>query len=422
MRKPNRGLTASSPAGDAVGVPRAREAASWRDWSIVLACLVCQTGMGVGGYVLPVFLKPVTADLGWSRADFALANPIMSTAVALVGPLVGYLSDRRGARPVLVAGSLGMSAALLGAGRMDRPVELYAVALALGLAVACLGDLPTGAAIAGRFRQRRGVALALVYIGSNIGGASVALVATLLAAGSSWRHAFTLVGAVLWVLLLPAALSLPRTSPRRPGSTRAEQAEPGEGLTLAGVMRQRDFWLLFWALLVFYFYRLGINVHLVAHLSDLGYSSLEAAGGLSLTLALGIAGKLLAGALADRLGTRVAVIGNFSLIALASALLLTPHLAGATPAFLVLHGFATAAEDVVVPLVIGQRFSARSLGRIYGVLLLTLIPGGAIGPILAGRLFDTTGSYAPVFAIFLAGNLTAVAALAAVRTNRAVAD
>jgi MFS family permease len=376
--------------------------------------------MGIGGYVLPVFLKPVTTDLGWSRTEFALANPIMSTVVALAGPMVGWLSERRGARSVLVAGSLGMSAALLGAGRMIRPADLYAVALLLGLSVACLGDLPTGAAVAGRFRMRRGFALALVYIGSNIGGALVAVVATLLAAGSSWRHAFTLLGALLWIVLLPAALSLPRARASAPEGS-SDGTDPREGdLTLGSAMRQRDFWLLFWVLFVFYFYRLGVNVHLVAYLSDLGYSSLEAAGGLSFTLALGIAGKLSAGALADRVGARAAVLGNFAIIAVASALLLAPNLAGAVPAFLVLHGFATAAEDVVVPLVIGQRFGTRNLARIYGILLLTLIPGGAIGPVLAGSLFDTTGSYAPVFALFLAGNLTAVAALAAVRVRRTV--
>ena len=77
---------------------------SQRDWVLVLACLGCQIGMGAGGYIFPVFLKPVTDDLGWSRTAYALANPIMSTSVALVGPLAGWLADRRGPRPVLVAG------------------------------------------------------------------------------------------------------------------------------------------------------------------------------------------------------------------------------------------------------------------------------------------------------------------------------
>ena len=116
-----------------------------------------------------------------------------------------------------------------------------------------------------------------------------------------------------------------------------------------------------------------------------------------------------------RLGARPAVIGNFTLIAVASLLLLIPTTRGAVPVFLVLHGFATAAEDVVIPLIVAQRFGSEHLGRVYGLLLLALVPGGALGPIVAGRVFDLTGSYAPVFTAFALANLTAVAALALVR-------
>lgn len=381
-----------------------------KDWGVVLACLGCQIGMGVGGYIFPVFLKPVTDDLGWSRTTYALANPIMSTSVALVGPLVGWLADRRGPRPVLVAGSLLMSAALVAAGRMETAAQFYAIALAIGVAVACLGDLPTGAAIAGRFRQGRGLALGMVYIGSNIGGTLVPLVGMALASGTSWRTAFTGIGGVLWILLLPLALSVGRP----PTIATTDTDDEGADFSWREAFRQRDFWLLFWVLFAFYLYRLGLNTHLVAFLSDLGYSQLSAAGGFSLMLALGIAGKLLAGALADRLGARPAVIGNFTLIAVASFLLLVPTAPGAMMLFLVLHGFATAAEDVVIPLIVAKRFGSRHLGRVYGLLLLALVPGGVLGPIVAGRVFDLTGNYTPVFIAFALANVTAVAALALV--------
>lgn len=381
-----------------------------RDWGIVLACLACQIGMGAGGYIFPVFLTPVVDTLGWSRTEYALATPIMSTTVALVGPLVGWVADRRGPRPVLVLGSLLMSVALLGAGGMQTPWQFYLVALGVGVAVACLGDLPTGAAIAARFRDGRGLALGLVYIGSNIGGALVPLAGALLAAGTSWRTAFVVIGGLLWLLLLPAARSVGRAAPAP-----ATAAEPDDGVDWRALVRQRDFWLLFWALFAFYLYRLGLNTHLVAFLGDLGYSQLAAAGGFSLMLALGIAGKLVAGAVADRLGARAAVLGNFALIALASLLLLAPSLPAAMPAFLVVHGAATAAEDVVVPLLVAQRFGSAMLGRVYGLLLLALVPGGILGPLLAGRVFDASGSYAPVFAAFAVANLTAVVALACVR-------
>lgn len=386
---------------------------SWRDWWVVAACLGCQIGMGVGGYVFPVFLKPVVDDLGWSRTDYALANPIMSTTVALVGPLVGWMSDRRGPRGVLVAGSLVMSAALVLAGRMESPAQFYGIALLVGIGVACLGDLPTGSAVASRFRDGRGLALGIVYIGSSIGGGLVPLVAIALATGGSWRAGFGGIGAVLWLLLLPLALSVGRVAPRDGAPERARDALPP--FAWPELMRTRDFWLLFWALFAFYLYRLGMNTHLVAFLGDLGYSSLEAAGSFSFTLALGIAGKLGAGLIADRLGARRAVVGSFALIALASALLLAAAVRGAMPLFLTLHGVATAAEDVVVPLLVAQRFGLENLGRVYGLLLLALVPGGALGPVLAGAVFDATGSYRGVFAVFVATNVLAVLALAAVR-------
>jgi MFS family permease len=324
------------------------------------------------------------------------------------------MSDRRGPRLVLTAGGTLMGLALFVAGGMETQLHFYLAAVLVGTAVACLGDLPTGAAIAGRFPHRRGLALGIVYIGSNVGGATVPLVGTALAAAASWRHAFRSIAAGLFLVLLPLALSLPRQSGRR-----EEDAAPaGGGAPVRAALRERDFWLLFAVLFVFYFYRLGVNVHLVAHLSDLGYSSLEAASSYSLTLAVGIAGKLIAGAGADRIGAKTAVVGNFAVIALASALLLAPPLPGLMPAFLVLHGFSTAAEDVVIPLIVGQRFGVENLGRIYGVLLLALVPGGAFGPLLAARVFDLSGSYAGVFGTFFAGNVLAVAALAAVRGRR----
>ena len=375
------------------------ERASWHDWLVVVACLVCQIGMGVGGYLFPVFLKPVADDLGWSRTVYAAAHPIMSTCVALVGPLVGWLSERRGPRIVLVAGSLLMSCALYSASLMQDVWQFYLVAAGIGVAVACLGDLPTATAITSRFSARRGLALGVVYIGSNIGGAlGVAVGGALLAAGT-WRGAFSEMGATLWILLVPFALLV--TLPRRAAASPEDEASaaglrvatdvtapdaPGPDIDIdddvAGAVRQRDFWLLAWVLLAFYLYRLGVNTHLVAFLSDLGYQRGEAALGFGLTIAAGIAGKLGAGSLADRFGARPAAVGNFIVIAVASGLLLAPDMPLAIPLFLVLHGVATAAEDVVIPLVVGKRFGARHLARIYGVLLLALVPGGILGPLL----------------------------------------
>lgn len=383
----------------------------WRDGLVVFGCLVCQIGMGVGGYIFPVFLKPIAEELDWSRTIYSLAHPIMSTSVALVAPVVGRLADRRGPRPVLVFGGVMMSLALLSAGSMQRPEHFYAISVVLGIAVASLGDLPTGAAIAGRFENRRGLALGTVYIGSSIGGSLGPLMATALAVGASWRLGFTGIGMALPLLVIPAALLV-----GRPGPARSLEAEPAaSAASTPELLRTRDFWLLFWVLFVFYVYRLGVNAHLVAYLSDMGYSDRLAAGGFSLMVGVGIVGKLASGTVADRVGPRAAVLGNFAILVVSSALLLLPGLGATLGVFLVLHGFATSAEDVVIPLIVARRFGSGSLATVYGLLLLALVPGGTVGPVLAGWIHDTFGSYTIAFSLFAAGNVTAVIALAAIR-------
>jgi MFS family permease len=132
---------------------------------------------------------------------------------------------------------------------------------------------------------------------------------------------------------------------------------------------------------------------------------------------IGIAGKLGAGQIADRIGAKTAVLGNFILMAIASFLILTPDAYLAIPIFLLLHGATTAAEDVVVPLLIGRRFGSRHLAGIYGVALLALVPGAAVGPAAAGWTYDILGSYERIFFAFACLNITSVLALAAVRTR-----
>jgi MFS family permease len=395
---------------------RKEPARSQQDLTLVLSCLACQIGMGFGAYVFPIFLKPVTEDLGWSRTAYSLAQPILATSVALVGPIVGRLADTK-PRGVLITGGFLMSAALLAAGGMQSLGQFYAIAMVAGIAVACLGDLPTAAAISSRFQKRRGAALSFVYIGSNIGGAIGPLLATAVAAYAGWRYGYFSIGALAWMLVIPAFFFV-----RNPNASDTDEKLPPEAAAashdVAAALRTRDFWLIFWAIFVFYLYRLGVNTQLVAYLSDAGYSEDLATASYSLMVGIGLAGKLGAGQIADRIGAKTAVLGNFILMAMASFLILAPEIYLAVPVFLVLHGATTAAEDVVVPLLIGRRFGSKNLGSIYGVALLALVPGAILGPAAAGWTYDVLGNYERIFFAFACLNISSVLALAAVRTRR----
>jgi len=388
----------------------------------LLGCLVCQMGLGFS-YVFTTFLKPIVAEMGWTRTAFSAAGGPLLLSMALASPLIGNLTDRFGPRRVLALSTLLLAAALASFGGMQSLPHFYASSLLFGCALTGLGDIPVGALAARWFAKGRGLVLGIIYVGSNIGGSLVPIAATAIAARASWRTALVVLAAVALALILPFALFAVR-EPRL--DERPEEAEPaGEeaspagavppSLDLAAALRTRSFWILAAALFVFYFYYLGVINHLIAFLSDRGFSDPAAARRFGGAVAVGIVGKLAIGALADRIPTKAALLANFALVALASLLLLFVAEPGVLVAFLIVHGFAVAAENVLLPLIVAECFGVAHMAQIYGAMMFALLPGGALGPIFAARMYDTLGSYQVAFTTFAVLNIASLALLCLVR-------
>jgi sugar phosphate permease len=382
-------------------------------WVVLVACLVCQMGLGLGGYVFAVFLKPIVTEMGWSRTAFAAAGGPLLLAMAAASPLVGMLTERLGARVVFASGISLVALALLGLSRMTSLWEFTLLGLLLGIGVTGLGDIPAGAVVSRWFAQRRGLALGLVYTGSNIGGAIVPLVAAGVAGSASWRVALVVLAVGGWLAIFPVALLVRERAPT-PDAT-FDDVET-TGMTLAEARRTTRFWVLGGVLFAFYVYYIGVNQHLVAFLSDAGFSDAQAARRFSAAVAVGIAGKIVVGVLADRLDVHRAAALTFGLMTAGSILLLcVERVPAVLPVFLAVHGFTVAAENVLLPLLVAACFGVRHLAQIYGALMVVLLPGGIAGPMVAGWIFDVTGGYWPAFALFAATNLAATLALAALR-------
>ncbi len=380
-------------------------------WVVLTACLVCQMGLGLGGYVFAVFLKPIVTEMGWSRTAFAAAGGPLLLAMAAASPLVGLLTERLGGRAVFAGGISLVALALLGLSRMTSLWEFTLLGLLLGVGVTGLGDIPAGAVVSRWFARRRGVALGLVYTGSNIGGAIVPLVAAGVAGWASWRTALVVLAVGGWLAIFPASMLV-----REPAAD-ADAGGPDPattGMTLAEARRTSSFWILGGVLFAFYVYYIGVNQHLVAFLSDAGFTDAQAARRFSAAVAVGIAGKVLVGLLADRLDVHRAAGLTFGLMTAGSILLLcVERMPAVLPVFLAVHGFTVAAENVLLPLLVAACFGVRHLAQIYGALMVVLLPGGIAGPTVAGRVFDVTGCYWPAFALFAAMNLAATVAIVA---------
>jgi MFS family permease len=390
---------------------------------VVLGCLVCQMGLGYG-YVFGPLARDLLDEFGWSRAEYSAARIPQLALMAAASPLLGVLTVRFGARPILVVSSALLGLAFAGVATITSLWQLYALYMLQGLAVTGLGDISVGQVVSRWATRSRGLALGIVYIGSNLGGWLLTRAGPWIADHGSWRAAFAGLGIGGALLMLPCAALLVRDPP--PGSAPAERVAartaPGAlaaDLDLRAALRTRSFWILAGTLFSFFFYFVGMIEHLVLFLTDGGMPRAAAAANLSNAILLGVASKIGFGWLADRIPPRVAILLDYGLLALSSLLLLALPDARLMLPFVLAYGIATAARDVVTPLMIVECFGVRHLAAIYGAIMLALLPGGGLGPLFAAAVHDRSGSYQGAFLTFAALNSLAFAALFGLRREGA---
>jgi MFS family permease len=381
--------------------------ADTRRWLIVAALFVVTYGVSVPLAAYGVFLPVLAEHFGWTRGAVSAALSLNLLVGGIAGFAVGTLADRHGPRVLLAA-----TMALAGAGfalvaAVSALWQLYLlVGLVAGVGTSSFYVLGT-ATVTHWFEERRGLALALVLIGFNLGYITGGPAAAWLITRLGWRVAYYVLGSGCGLVTTVAALfvRLPRHGERdalrrpRPAGTPGAARGDAHGITLRESLTDPRQWALNVSWLLVGGIAIMISVHAVPFARDQGVSLTGAS--LSLT-AYGIGsaiGRLLGGTLSDRVGARRTIAAAFVLqIAALVGLLWVPSRA-ALLLSLVAFGAGFAASDTVVAQVVPQVFGLRALGAIMGILTLGWRCGAAIGPALAGFVYDLTGSYRMVFGL-----------------------
>ena len=390
---------------------------------VTVGCMAAQMAMGAV-YARAPLTPALIEEFGWTRGDMMLASTPGTWMTALASPVAGFLTQRYGARPVVTFGVIWVSILFWGFSHMQTLWQLFALNIGIGILVASVGDVAVGTVVSKWVARGRGLALGIVYSGSNLGGALASLAAGYLLVAVGWRDTYVWVGLATTLVLLPIVRWNVREPPEDfvPASLAAgDPAADVSSSTLIGIplraaRRTPTFWLLGVSLFLFYLYFISVSAHLTLYLTDLGLSQKAAALNFSLMVALGVAAKLGIGLVANRWPAKTALMFNFAVVVLGAFLLVAlerrPEL---RLLFIVTHGVATMAQNVVYPLIVAHCFGTRYMAEIYGVLMLALLPGGILGPVFAGYMYDWTGSYALVFKLYAGLTVVTFAMLAAVR-------
>jgi MFS family permease len=370
-------------------------------WPIILAAaLAIGVGiMGIGFYSLGLFVQPLQAEYGWSRAEVSGAAASQQFGIFLSAPLVGWLADRWGARPIAITSFLATPLALVALSRVGNSVVGWDM---LWLLVSLVGAGTTPAIwariVSLRFDHSRGLALGLMLMGT---GTAAMLAPALLGpifADEGWRTAVLVMAGATLLIGLPASLIVGTAD--RPAS--------GERLRGRFETNRQTLTLLAIAFLLGLIVA-GLIVHLVPMLVDRGMAQADAA---RMAAAVGVAvlvARLVVGYLFDRFHAPY-VAALFLLSPVIAALLL--QLGGPVLIAALMLGLAAGAEVDMLAYFTGRYAALRNYGATYGGVLGLFCLGAGLGPMLFGKAYDALGGYDAALLISAAALLIVVGMIA----------
>ena len=373
---------------------------------VVVAVLCIMVVIWGTFYTFGVFFTPLLNELGWTRAVTSGAFSLAMIMFGLLGIIMGGLSDRFGPRMVMTFCGFLIGSGYLLMSQVNTAWQLYlfyGVVMGAGLGGAFV---PLVSAVARWFVKRRGIMTGIVVSGIAIGALIGPLVANWLISTYGWRVSYMILGSTVLVIVILAAQFL-RRDPTQVGQMAYGEDEgeerrlrlETEGFSLREAIYTRQFWITL-AMLFFYGFSLfTIIVHITPHAIELGISAATAATILATIGIMSIFSRIVLGSASDRIGNRQVFIIGFILMSAALFWLVPATEIWKLYLFAGVFGFAYGGGGASESPLVAALFGLRSHGLILGVINLGVTTGGAVGPFVAGYIFDVTGSYQIAFVV-----------------------
>jgi OFA family oxalate/formate antiporter-like MFS transporter len=421
------------------GVNQAKAPRLFYGWVVVAAAFcVALVAYGVQ-YSFGIFLNPLREDFGWSVALISGAASLFMFSRGALAIFTGRATDKYGPRITVAIGGFFLGLGLILTSKISAVWQLYlfyGLMAGFGLSVAFA---PLVATASRWFVSKRGLAIGIVVAGIGMGTVVMSPLARYLVATYEWSWSYIILGLLAWIIIIPGALLLRRSPEEKgllplgkaeaiagaeenPNTVKKEDSLISEraGFSLKDAVHTRAFWLLlaiiiFWSICV-----QMVMIHIYPHATDLDIPGVVAANFLLVIGVFSIIGRLVMGAVSDRLGGKLTLAICLVLQALVMFWLLRATDIWMLYLFAAVFGFAYGGCVPQLPLIAGEIFELKSIGAIVGVQMLGVAIGGAIGPLLGGYVFDVTLTY--YFAFMVSGICTILALilLAFIRVPRKV--
>ncbi|MFC2033505.1 MFS transporter [Chloroflexota bacterium] len=389
------------------GLTETRKPRFFYGYVIVMAASITQL-IAFGTYTTTgVFLNPIIDEFGWLRATMSGAYTLAYVIMGFSALLGGALCDRLGPRIIITvcAFSFGLGHLLLS--QMDAIWQLYLFNFLIGIGIGTIEVVPL-ATIARWFVRRRGAMTAIAKAGVGLGIALIPMMSSWIISVYGWRNAYVVLGALVLLVIIPTA----QLFKRDPGKMNLlPDGEPQDntnklglkeiGLTVRQALHTWQLWVLCIVYLTNAFSMQTIMIHIVPHAKNLGIANRQADSLISVVGAVSIAGRLVMGFAGDKIGNRRAV--TICLLVLVAGLIWIQFAQELWMLYLfvTLYGFNHGGIITVISPAVAELFGTRAQGSLLGIVVSIGITISALGPLLAGYIFDVTGGYNLAFLIML---------------------
>ncbi len=370
-------------------------------------------GGGLHGFGFTVFFLPVSQDLGLNRAQTSLAFSLARAEGAIEAPVIGYLVDRFGPRPLMVTAALLAGVGYIALSWVNNYTAFLVVYLGLISLAYSAGFIQTPMVIANNwFIRKRARAMTVVGSAVTIGGTLITPVLAATVTYFGWRWGAFFAGCAFLVICIPLSLKVVR-SPESIGLQPDGDAPPDpfrSGVTADGsssarmiatdvtakdALKSLAFWSLAFSMLV----RVGTQSTLMVHFIPImvwkGISQERAAVLLSVFALLNLLFHFLLGWIADRVN-KPRLLSLWMVLPLSAIVILT---FGQSTLSLWLFAILYSALDAAFPVtwaIIGDFFGRKHFATIRGNMTFCYMWGSALGPVIAGYIYDQTQSYGSV--------------------------
>jgi MFS family permease len=361
-----------------------------------------------------IFFPYILEDLQISRTLLSGAVSLSLAVNVLLTPVAGIAVDRYGPKWLIAGGALFCGVALISMPLVSSLWHLYLIyGVVFAVGVNFMGMTVSNSMCINWFIKKRATAIAISSAGVALGTAIFNPTSQKLIVAYGWKTAFAIIGVMFLVVVIPLAMVFAKKRPEDIGlatdgddpEVARQTADMVEAVmkkeilfTLPEVARTSNFWLMTMGYLILAMCY-GFLLHVVAYCVDKGISASDAAWALGYMAMVGIASRFLWAPLNDKLNNRkVSVVSGFFLYALGWLVFLfinkSVHLYIAAT-ILGIGGSGIA----LLPALVGDQFGRWSMGKVYGFISFFGAVGGAIGPIMAGSIYDATQSYAVAWKI-----------------------